>query len=70
LKTKNRNAFDGKKEGEIAALLTNHFLSRLIYGNRYLISHDNEKQPSQCPCLQQMSCKEEILYGQTGLGEI
>lgn len=68
LKNPKRSAFDGKKEGEIAALLTNHLLSRLVYGNKYIISNDYQKQPSQCPCLNPNLCMEYISYGQTGLG--
>lgn len=68
LKTTQRNAFDGKKEGEIAALLSNHLLSCLVYWNKYLISNTYQKQPSQCPCLNPIQCMEHIPYGKTGLG--
>ena len=70
LKNPRRNAFDGKKDGELAALLTNHLLSPLVYGNKYLISNDYQKQPSQCPCLNPNLCMENISYGQTGLGKL
>ena len=70
MKNPRRNAFDGKKEGELAALLTNHLLSPLVYGNKYLISIDYQKQPSQCPCLNPNICMENISYGQTGLGKL
>ncbi|XP_061170758.1 uncharacterized protein LOC133180211 [Saccostrea echinata] len=68
LKNPKRNAFDGKKKGEIAALLNNHLLSRLVYGNKYLISNNYQNQPSQCPCLNPNLCMEYISYGHTGLG--
>lgn len=70
LKSSQRNAFDGKKEGEIAALLSNHLLSCLVYGNKYLISNTYQKQPSLCPCLNPIQCMEHIPYGETGLGEL
>lgn len=69
LKSSQRNAFDGKREGEIAALLSNHLLSCLVYGNKYLISNTYQKQPSQCPCLNPIQCMEHIPYGETGLGK-
>lgn len=68
LKSSQRNAFDGKKDGEIAALLSNHLLSCLVYGNKYLVSNTYQKQPSQCPCLNPIQCMEHIPYGVTGLG--
>lgn len=70
LKSSQRNAFDGKREGEIAALLSNHLLSCLVYGNKYLISSIYHKQPSQCPCLNPIQCMEHIPYGETGLGKL
>ena len=70
LKNPRRNAFDGKHDGELAVLLTNHLLSPLVYGNKYLISNDYQKQPSQCPCLNPNLCMENISYGQTGLGKL
>ncbi|XP_052090156.1 uncharacterized protein LOC127726722 [Mytilus californianus] len=62
------DAFDKQKEAYVAALLTNHLLSRLVYGNRYLISNDYAVQPPKCPCLKPLECASLINYGQTGLG--
>ncbi|XP_062583228.1 uncharacterized protein LOC134244999 [Saccostrea cucullata] len=62
------DAFDRQSEVVVAVLLTNHLLSRLVYGNRYLISNDYEGRPNKCPCLKPLDCASLINYGQTGLG--
>ncbi|XP_061187621.1 uncharacterized protein LOC133195710 [Saccostrea echinata] len=62
------DAFDKQTEVVVAVLLTNHLLSRLVYGNRYLISNDYKGRPVKCPCLKPLDCASLINYGQTGLG--
>ncbi|XP_062616041.1 uncharacterized protein LOC134277747 [Saccostrea cucullata] len=62
------DAFDKQSEVVVAVLLTNHLLSRLVYGNRYLISNEYKGGPVKCPCLKPLDCASLIYYGQTGLG--
>ncbi|XP_063402727.1 uncharacterized protein LOC134686845 [Mytilus trossulus] len=62
------DAFDKQNEAYVATLLTNHLLSRLVYGNRYLISNKFSVQPPKCPCLKPLECSSLINCGQTGLG--
>nr|XP_022298023.1 uncharacterized protein LOC111107225 [Crassostrea virginica] len=59
----------GKDISEIwvAALLTNHLLSCLVYGNQYMICNDYRPKPKVCPCTN-ANCRMDIKYGQTGLG--
>ncbi|XP_061186441.1 uncharacterized protein LOC133194516 [Saccostrea echinata] len=51
----------------VAALLTNHLLSCLVYGNEYLISKDYRRKPPLCPCSNN-DCGKYITYGETGVG--
>ncbi|XP_076079770.1 uncharacterized protein LOC143049889 [Mytilus galloprovincialis] len=62
------DAFDKQNEAYVATLLTNHLLSRLVYGNRYLISNSYLVQPLKCPCLKPLECSSLKNCGQTGLG--
>ena len=55
-------------ETYIAALLTNHLLSCLVFGSQYRISNDYRDQPPFCPC-KDITCDKHIVYGQTSLGE-
>ena len=55
-------------ETYIAALLTNHLLSCLVFGSQYRISVDYRDQPPFCPC-KDMTCDRHIVYGQTSVGE-
>nr|XP_022301386.1 uncharacterized protein LOC111109523 isoform X2 [Crassostrea virginica] len=54
-------------ETYIAALLTNHLLSCLVFGSQYRISNDYRDQPPFCPC-KDITCDKHIVYGQTSLG--
>nr|XP_022295842.1 uncharacterized protein LOC111105754 isoform X1 [Crassostrea virginica] len=54
-------------ETYIAALLTNHLLSCLVFGSQYRISDDYRDQPPFCPC-KDITCDRHIVYGQTSFG--
>nr|XP_022297438.1 uncharacterized protein LOC111106868 [Crassostrea virginica] len=54
-------------ETYIAALLTNHLLSCLVFGSQYRISDDYRDQPPFCPC-KDITCDRHIVYGQTSIG--